>query len=314
MKKSFVIYKVTCKVNGKIYIGKTNNFEKRKREHILDKNVNIPFHKALRKYGIENFDWEIIDTASSDGELIQKEIYWIKELNTCIKFPNSNGYNITLGGEGGFAWNSRKIVQFSLNGEYIQEFESSEQAQLFLHKNGTSVKGCANGRYKQGYGYLWKWYDEWDGNNIEPYKKPISNKRKRVVQLDEKGNFIGIYDSVLSASEITKIRRTAISGCLIGNYKTAGGYIWLYEKDYIDGNDYSLKPKCIKGGIYQLDDYKNVINWFPNCSDACRNLGFDVKVHKQIQKATGTGNKCRGFYWCRQNDLIIQQGNTEITC
>jgi predicted GIY-YIG superfamily endonuclease len=44
--KKFVIYKVTNKINGKIYIGKTYNFEKRRREHIYDIENELPFHRA----------------------------------------------------------------------------------------------------------------------------------------------------------------------------------------------------------------------------------------------------------------------------
>lgn len=300
MEKSFVIYKVTCKVNGKLYIGKTYNFEKRKREHILDKNVDIPFHKALKKYGLENFEWEIIDTAESDEELIQKEIYWIRKLNTCVKFENSNGYNITLGGDGGFAWNSRKIAQFSLDGKFIRCFDSSEQAQLFVNSNGSSVKGCANGRYKQAYGYIWKWFDEWDGNDIIPYEKPKSSRRKRIVQVDLDGNYIETFDSVTDASLKSGVGRCNISSCLAGKYHSSGGYIWVYESEYCPSNNYSLEPKTIKGGIYQLDDSGEIINWFPNCSDACRKLGFDINVHKEIHKASQTGNRCRGYYWKRK--------------
>lgn len=55
MKKNFVVYKVTCKVNNKVYIGKTYNFEKRKREHLYAIDDELPFHKAMKKYGKDNF-------------------------------------------------------------------------------------------------------------------------------------------------------------------------------------------------------------------------------------------------------------------
>ena len=61
------IYKVTNKINGKIYIGQTNNFEKRKREHLLDKRTNHQaFKRALNKYGFDGFDWEIIDKCEEE--------------------------------------------------------------------------------------------------------------------------------------------------------------------------------------------------------------------------------------------------------
>jgi predicted GIY-YIG superfamily endonuclease len=59
--KEYIVYKATNKINGKIYVGKTYNFEKRKKEHIYDIDNDIPFHRALKKYGIDNFEWEIIN-------------------------------------------------------------------------------------------------------------------------------------------------------------------------------------------------------------------------------------------------------------
>ena len=53
-----VIYKVTNLKNGKIYIGQTNDFQRRKREHLnaaKKEKDNYLFHKALRKYGEESF-------------------------------------------------------------------------------------------------------------------------------------------------------------------------------------------------------------------------------------------------------------------
>ena len=138
MEKRYVIYKVTNSINGKVYVGKTYNFEKRKREHIYDIEDNLPFHRALKKYGIDNFVWEIIDTAESDEEIIEKEIYWIKQLNTCIYEKDSWGYNVTLGGEGGVSWNSRPVIQFSKNGYKINEFHSCAHAcvETGIHRRG----------------------------------------------------------------------------------------------------------------------------------------------------------------------------------
>jgi group I intron endonuclease len=58
-----IIYKVTNLTNGKVYIGQTvRTLHQRKNSHIRDlkKNMDIVFHHALRKYGIDNFNWEII--------------------------------------------------------------------------------------------------------------------------------------------------------------------------------------------------------------------------------------------------------------
>lgn len=94
-----VIYKVKNKINGKIYIGQTiRDLDKRISGHIRESKLeggNKPFVNAIKKYGIENFEWEIIDEATSLDELDEKEIYWIKQLNSITP----NGYNILGGGQ-----------------------------------------------------------------------------------------------------------------------------------------------------------------------------------------------------------------------
>jgi hypothetical protein len=91
-----VIYKYTNKINGKVYIGKTEaRPSKRHRRHFTEarKGTSGAFYNAIRKYGWKNFQYEIIDGANSSSELSYKEIHYIYKYNTL--YPN--GYNLTLG-------------------------------------------------------------------------------------------------------------------------------------------------------------------------------------------------------------------------
>lgn len=297
MQKKYVIYKVTNLVNQKMYIGKTYNFEKRKREHLYDIDNELPFHKALKKYGLKSFKWEIIDTASTDEEIKEKEIYWIKRLNTCIHSPNSQGYNVTLGGEGGVSWNSRAVAQFDFDGNFIEEYISCSHASVTtgIHRKG--IEECAKGLYKTSGGYRWKFKDEWDGKNIGKYKKKPSHRRKEIVQLSIDGNFIAKYTSVQEAAEKTKIRRTVISQCLTKAISRAGGYQWFYAHEYSESKSYKYKGIRIGNGIEQLDSNGTVINHFNNCAEAARSLGLPSSVHKQIHKNLDGKYKCHGYYW-----------------
>jgi len=92
-----IIYKVQNKVNGKIYIGQTKfTLEERILYH-LKVGDSPAFHNSIKKYGIENFEISIIDSAKTKEELNDKEKYWIKfyDSNNRIK-----GYNLTDGGDG----------------------------------------------------------------------------------------------------------------------------------------------------------------------------------------------------------------------
>ena len=84
-----IIYKITNKLNNKIYIGQTvRDLQTRFDEHMRDQTSNDYFHLAVRKYGKDAFLIEQIDTAETIEELNEKEIYWIKQYNSCIYFEN----------------------------------------------------------------------------------------------------------------------------------------------------------------------------------------------------------------------------------
>ena len=94
------IYKITNTINGKVYIGQAQDIEKRWKDHIKDSEKgNQVIYRAMRKYGVENFSFEVVEECSIE-ELDEKEIYYIEEYNSYIHAENSNGYNMTLGGGG----------------------------------------------------------------------------------------------------------------------------------------------------------------------------------------------------------------------
>ena len=85
------IYKITNKVNGKIYVGKHAS----KRKNYWGSGIILK--AAIKKYGKENFIKEIIEYCENENELSTREIFWIKFLNSRNRLI---GYNITEGGDG----------------------------------------------------------------------------------------------------------------------------------------------------------------------------------------------------------------------
>jgi group I intron endonuclease len=85
-----IIYKTTNLINGKFYVGK----DERNKNDYLGSGLNL--HRAIKKYGKENFIKETIEICSTREELIEREKYWIKETNA-----QELGYNIADGGWGG---------------------------------------------------------------------------------------------------------------------------------------------------------------------------------------------------------------------
>ncbi len=138
-----VIYKATNKINGKCYIGKTvRSLEVRIFHHkcLSKRSAKIYFHNAIKKYGIQSFEWSIIDTAETEEILNEKEIYWIKFLNT--KSPN--GYNLTDGGEGISGWiptkESRKKLSEVKMGKKRKPFTEETRNKMRESKKGKKLE------------------------------------------------------------------------------------------------------------------------------------------------------------------------------
>ena len=87
------IYKITNLINGKMYIGQAQDIYKRWYAHKYsafkkdNKRYNVILYRAIRKYGLENFEFEILEECCV-GELNEKEIYYINKYNTCIYNKN----------------------------------------------------------------------------------------------------------------------------------------------------------------------------------------------------------------------------------
>lgn len=92
-----IIYRITNIVNDKVYVGQTiRTLKERWKQHRSQAKHGSTYaiHSAIRKYGEDNFEIEIIDTASNREELDAKEIYWIEFYNSMTP----NGYNLCEGG------------------------------------------------------------------------------------------------------------------------------------------------------------------------------------------------------------------------
>ena len=95
-----IIYKITNKVDGKVYIGQTKQGTVSKRYNgSIRKTSNAHLRNAIEKYGIENFEvTEPFDTADSKDELDAKEKYYIALYDST---DPKRGYNLMSGGHNG---------------------------------------------------------------------------------------------------------------------------------------------------------------------------------------------------------------------
>lgn len=127
-----VIYKIKNKINNKLYIGQTVDYKRRLWEHCRSKK-STPLYNSIKKYGFENFEFSIIDTATTIDELNEKEILYINKYNTRDK---SVGYNIEFGGRNSIpAEETREKMSKSHQG--IKQ--SEEWISKRVHKQGSEA-------------------------------------------------------------------------------------------------------------------------------------------------------------------------------
>lgn len=241
-----VIYTITNLINGKVYIGKTNNFRKRKNGHLCLLTRGVHYNKYLQnswnKYGSHNMKFDIIDTdATSYEDLSEREQYYIKLSKS---WDQDFGYNMTLGGEGSLFTKQQKE---SLS-ERMKGVPKSEEHKL-------RISAATKGKHKDRV-----YTDDRRRSISENLKKQVQSeetKKKRALKQTGLGNhrygktgslsasfgkpninrikvdcftkdlvFVKSFECILEASRYLKVRPTNISAHLNGKQKTVKGHIF----------------------------------------------------------------------------------------
>lgn len=202
-----IIYRATNQFSGKVYIGQTiAGLNARRGQHLKDAKSDHTneFHRALYQYP-ESFDWEILDEFSGEPEAV---IHWLNvaEEYHIIKHDSTNperGYNSTGGGYSSdkfaghiarrakaLSGQSKQILQYDTDGNFVQEFESLNAVAAFLKIDKVQSRVLLSGLH---YGYQWR------EKMSEIFPKKIHAYRmlmKRMVGIavyDSNGNFIGKF-------------------------------------------------------------------------------------------------------------------------
>ena len=169
-----IIYGWYCIPTNKWYIGQTANPEGRFNQHkyeAITKKDNSIFHKAIRKYGLENFVYCLLEDNILKENLNMREIAWIEYYDSFY-----SGYNSTFGGRGpqGFIMSKelrkriseshkgkpsnrrKKVSKYDLNGNYIQTYNSVAEA-TNQNPKCLSIYSVCSGISKQTGGFIWKY-------------------------------------------------------------------------------------------------------------------------------------------------------------
>lgn len=191
---NYIVYKHTNKTNGKVYIGITCQriHDRWKGGHGYRSQY---FSRAIKKYGWDGFVHEIVAENLSKEDACELERILIKSYRST---ETEYGYNQALGGDGGGMYNK--------------------------HHSESAKKKISKARKENGF--------------TEDHKKHISESKqgakhhlaKKVYQYTKDGEFIREWDYMSLAAKELNINKGNIGSVCNGDRKTAGGFIWKYER------------------------------------------------------------------------------------
>lgn len=243
------IYKITNQINGKMYIGKTEHINPydRWKEHIRDRKrrrcEKRPLYSAMNKYGVENFMFEVIDSADDGQTLCDKEIEYIEKYRTYTGFKDCNGYNNTLGGEGKsyIKLDESEVIRIHKENDYV----SGRTAKIFGVERDTIQKILS----KHGVRWL---------SNLEITEMEFLRKYGGVVQLDFNSTFIiDMYNTPRYVLERNpEYRYKTLKYSLNPNHPThhAYGYTWYRLNELPEEYKPLLEEYCINSDNLEMDD------------------------------------------------------------
>ena len=206
-----IIYKMTNKVNGKVYIGQTTReLDERTKEHIRHNEIIVD--KAIQKYGIENFTVEQIDLAVNIDELNQKEMYWIEHYD-CI---TPKGYNQCYGGNNTCGYHHKEESKQKMSIKKSQNYIG--EGNPFYNKTHSEESRKKMSEARKGLKHLTE-------EQIKRLRE--SHHTVKVINVDT-GE---VFDSIKDAGLKYNIEPTHITRVCKGKRKTCGGYRWEYVKN-----------------------------------------------------------------------------------
>ena len=234
-----IIYKVTCLITNKIYIGQTTTYlGNRKGLHkhraLYQNDYKNHFHNAIRKYGWENFQWEIIDYAQTFEELNEKEKYWIKYYNSI-----EQGYNI-LGGGQNIDTNTDKFLKacgsvpflvFDLKGNYIGEFLNQRAFGKQYNIASTNVSNMINDKMNFCNGFIILKKETFSEEKLQKRIQIAQNNKRRkafiAINIKTKQEF-GPFNTQKECINYLNLTSNHIGQVLSGKRQSQQGYRFKY--------------------------------------------------------------------------------------
>lgn len=249
-----IIYLITNKITNKEYVGQTTSTLKHRFNRHCAESACPYLHRAIKKYGRENFNFKTVDSANSKAELNEKEIFYINLFGTLAP----NGYNLTKGGDsirsdlpGRILTTeerekiSKTLKLFFTNPENRKNSMISQKKRkvVICHQTGLiypSIKDAArklgltkskildqlNGKSKHTKGYTFSLYEDGKIINVIPRIKTTEHSvKKKAILCHQNGN---VYSSIAEAAKEFDVDRESICRVLRGTRKSFRGMTFSY--------------------------------------------------------------------------------------
>lgn len=191
-----LIYKITNKLNGKVYIGQTTKtLDIRRNGHIqaAKNGVNHHLYNAMNKYGIDNFEFEEICKANSKSELNYLEAKYILEYDSI-----RNGYNMGYGGD-------NNVMDSPIVKEKHDNIMRSEDVRLKISQSMKQYRqeNPFSETHRKKISEKLKGNKHFAGHHITDKHKEALNKShyKKVYCIDHDNNIVARFDSVQKAAQ-----------------------------------------------------------------------------------------------------------------
>lgn len=246
--KTGVIYKITNLINNKSYIGQTtqepkDRFYQHRKNSITEgsKEYNYPLYRAFRKYGLDNFLFEVIATNINQDELCDVEKNFILKFETCGK----SGYNQTIETtnpmfdeevvnkmkQSARERVGRRIALID-NGEIVEKFISLTEAAEKYDLSNTKIFAVCKGEQRHTKNYVFRFLDD-NGEIVEPIPQydttRHSGSKRSVIGTHIKTGEELEFSSIAEAKRVTGAHN--VGKVISGKSSHSANYKWKYKEE-----------------------------------------------------------------------------------